>query len=210
VKSRWIEDRIQHSNRAIRLTNITAIDWNLQPQNTEEKLADSSAANAALSAQLENIAPQLSALEKALSDSRSKLKVEQKLRRQAEQDQDDYEAKHREVEGNLAALRDECDAVHEELAFKESELEETRLELEIERERHSVELEDARAEAAIDNTFDITTPGKNKDNKLVPASDADEAYVKKLEDELRRITRHSAHSEIGKKPEVTVVISRLS
>tara|TARA_B110000208_G_scaffold145783_1_gene175872 strand:- start:183 stop:1847 length:1665 start_codon:yes stop_codon:yes gene_type:complete len=33
---------------------------------------------------------------------------------------------------------------------------------------------------------------------------------KKLEDELRRITRHSAHSEIGKKPEVTVVISRLS
>ena len=33
---------------------------------------------------------------------------------------------------------------------------------------------------------------------------------KKLEDELRRITRHSAQSEIGKKPEVTVVISRLS
>ena len=33
---------------------------------------------------------------------------------------------------------------------------------------------------------------------------------KKLEDELRRIARHSAHSEIGKKPEVTVVISRLS
>jgi ribonuclease J len=33
---------------------------------------------------------------------------------------------------------------------------------------------------------------------------------KKLEDELRRIARHSAQSEIGKKPEVTVVISRLS
>ena len=33
---------------------------------------------------------------------------------------------------------------------------------------------------------------------------------KKLEDELRRIARQSAHSEIGKKPEVTVVISRLS
>ena len=32
----------------------------------------------------------------------------------------------------------------------------------------------------------------------------------KLEDELRRIARHSAYSEIGKKPEVTVVISRLS
>ena len=33
---------------------------------------------------------------------------------------------------------------------------------------------------------------------------------KKLEDELRRIARHSAQSEIGKKPEVTVVVSRLS
>ena len=33
---------------------------------------------------------------------------------------------------------------------------------------------------------------------------------KKLEDELRRIARHSAQSEIGKKPEVTFVISRLS
>ena len=32
---------------------------------------------------------------------------------------------------------------------------------------------------------------------------------KKLEDELRRIARQSAQSEIGKKPEVTVVISRL-
>lgn len=33
---------------------------------------------------------------------------------------------------------------------------------------------------------------------------------KKLEDELRRITRQTAQSEIGRKPEVTVVISRLS
>ncbi|MDF1727146.1 MAG: ribonuclease J [Sulfitobacter sp.] len=32
----------------------------------------------------------------------------------------------------------------------------------------------------------------------------------KLNDELRRVTRQSAHSEVGKKPEVTVVVSRLS
>jgi ribonuclease J len=32
----------------------------------------------------------------------------------------------------------------------------------------------------------------------------------KLEDELRKVTRRSAMGEIGKKPEVTVVISRLS
>ena len=33
---------------------------------------------------------------------------------------------------------------------------------------------------------------------------------KKLEDELRRVARHTARAEIGKKPEVTVVISRLT
>ena len=33
---------------------------------------------------------------------------------------------------------------------------------------------------------------------------------KKLEDDLRRVARHTAGAEIGKKPEVTVVISRLS
>ena len=165
-------------------------------QYTEEKLSDSSAANSALSGQLENIAPQLASLEKALSDSRSKLKVEQKLRRQAEQDQDDDEAKHREIEGNLAALRDECDAVHEELAFKESEFEETRLELEIERERHIVELEDARAEAAIDNAFDPSTPGKGQNNYTKsPTSDVDEAYVKKLEDELELVTEQLIETE---------------
>ena len=34
--------------------------------------------------------------------------------------QDELEAKYREAEGSLAAVREECDAVHEELAFKES------------------------------------------------------------------------------------------
>ena len=83
----------------------------------EEKLADSSAANAALSAQLENIAPQLAALEKALSESCSKLKEEQKLCRQAEHAQDKLEARYFETEGSLAAIREEYDAVHEELAL---------------------------------------------------------------------------------------------
>jgi len=157
----------------------------------QEKLADSSAANAALSGQLENIAPQLASLEKALSDSRAKLKVEQKLRRQAEQDQDELEAKYRETEGNLLSIRDECDAVHEELAFKESELEETRLELEIERERHAVELEDARAE--IENN--ATPNSEKKADTPAPASDVDEAYVKKLEDELELVTEQLIETE---------------
>lgn len=162
-------------------------------------MADSSAANAALSAQLENIAPQLAALEKALSESRSKLKEEQKLRRQAEQAQDELEAKYREAEGSLVAVRDECDAVHEELAFKESELEETRLELEIERERHRVELEDARADAAIDSTLDADKEGAAKADETKASSgtgsSVDEAYVKKLEDELELVTEQLIETE---------------
>ncbi|KAG7361683.1 kinesin motor domain containing protein [Nitzschia inconspicua] len=167
----------------------------------QEKLADSSAANAALSAQLENIAPQLAALEKALSESRAKLKEEQKLRRQAEQAQDELEAKYREAEGSLAALRDETDAVHEELAFKESELEETRLELEIERERHRVELEDARADAALGQAFDNDNGDKASTSKTDQGTDkssssgVDEAYVKKLEDELELVTEQLIETE---------------
>jgi len=156
----------------------------------EEKLADSSAANAALSAQLENIAPQLAALEKALSESRSKLKDEQKLRRQAEYSQDELESKFREAEGTLIAVREECDAVHEELAFKESELEETRLELEIERERHRVELEDAVVGAS--STPRSTEVLSGKDGI---SSSVDEAYVKKLEDELELVTEQLIETE---------------
>eukprot|EP00429_Kryptoperidinium_foliaceum_P008054 CAMPEP_0176025274 /NCGR_PEP_ID=MMETSP0120_2-20121206/12362_1 /TAXON_ID=160619 /ORGANISM="Kryptoperidinium foliaceum, Strain CCMP 1326" /LENGTH=1344 /DNA_ID=CAMNT_0017358457 /DNA_START=129 /DNA_END=4163 /DNA_ORIENTATION=+ len=156
----------------------------------QEKLADSSAANAALSAQLENIAPQLAALEKALSESRSKLKEEQKLRRQAEQAQDELEAKFREAEGSLIAVREECDAVHEELAFKESELEETRLELEIERERHRVELEDAMAG---NSTSDAPKTDDSTANQ--GSSSVDDAYVKKLEEELELVTEQLIETE---------------
>eukprot|EP00529_Nitzschia_sp_RCC80_P007120 CAMPEP_0113521394 /NCGR_PEP_ID=MMETSP0014_2-20120614/44616_1 /TAXON_ID=2857 /ORGANISM="Nitzschia sp." /LENGTH=1349 /DNA_ID=CAMNT_0000419349 /DNA_START=140 /DNA_END=4189 /DNA_ORIENTATION=+ /assembly_acc=CAM_ASM_000159 len=167
----------------------------------QEKLADSSAANAALSAQLENISPQLAALEKALSDSRMRLKEEQKLRRAAEQAQDDLEAKFREAEGSLIAVRDECDAVHEELAFKESELEETRLELEIERERHAVELEEVRAGAPVDDSTgkmqSAPTPAvvDDKDSSAAAGSSVDEAYVKKLEDELELVTEQLIETE---------------
>jgi chromosome segregation ATPase len=160
----------------------------------QEKLADSSAANAALSAQLENIAPQLAALEKALSESRSKLKEEQKLRRQAEQAQDELEAKYREAEGSLIAVKEECDAVHEELAFKESELEETRLELEIERERHRVELEDALAGAITPASGTVNTDEATR-GEAAASSSVDEAYVKKLEDELELVTEQLIETE---------------
>ena len=132
----------------------------------EEKLAESTAANAALSSQLENISPQLSSLEVALSNSRQKLKEEQSLRRLAEQAQDDADQKIRTLEQTITSLREECDDIHEELAFKESELEETRLELEVEKQQLQNELMNvrqalARAEAAPPNhsgssTIDLT------------------------------------------------------
>eukprot|EP00934_Nitzschia_sp_Nitz4_P003947 Nitzschia sp. Nitz4//scaffold8_size234185//67504//75292//NITZ4_001248-RA/size234185-processed-gene-0.151-mRNA-1//-1//CDS//3329559779//3937//frame0 len=158
----------------------------------QEKLADSSAANAALSAQLENIAPQLAALEKALSESRSKLKEEQKWRRTAEQAQDELEAKFREAEGSLIAVKEECDAVHEELAFKESELEETRLELEIERERHRVEMEDALAGAPPAGSETVKTDEATAKDSTPTV---DDAYVKKLEDELELVTEQLIETE---------------
>lgn len=167
---------------------------NLDYKLAEEKLADSSAANAALSAQLENIAPQLASLEKALSESRSKLKEEQKLRRQAEQAQDELEAKYREAEGGLIAIKEECDAVHEELAFKESELEETRLELEIERERHRVELEDALAGAPPPGSGTVKSPDDINRGEAASSS-VDDAYVKKLEDELELVTEQLIETE---------------
>ena len=139
----------------------------------------------------------MAALEKALSESRNKLKEEQKLRRQAEQAQDELEAKFREAEGSLLAVREECDAVHEELAFKESELEETRLELEIEKEKHRVELEDAMENAgAGGGDSEDKDEGKeepDEDADLFPT--VDDAYVKKLEDELELVTEQLIDTE---------------
>ena len=73
--------------------------------------------------------PLLLNLEGALSSSKSKLKQEQTLRRQAELAQVEMEARHQEAESNLISLRDdnealrsECDTAHEETAFKCSEL----------------------------------------------------------------------------------------
>lgn len=165
----------------------------------QEKLAQSAAANAALSSQLETIAPQLNSLEQALTDSRSKLQLEERLRRQAEQAQDEAEARSREVEGSLAALREDCDAAHEELAFKESELEETRLELEVEKERYRVEMEDLRSDLEVARQ---TEANGNKERAAIqeaksppPEAGADEDYIKRLEDELELVTEQLIETE---------------
>jgi chromosome segregation ATPase len=169
----------------------------------EAKHAESTAANLALSAQLENISPQLVSLESALSASRSKLKEEQALRRAAEQAQDDADQRLRALEQTLQTVRDECDAAHEELAFKENELEETRLELEVEKQQLENELQQLRQQltAAVAmrpvSTAASTPDASRSANDTVVASlaNADEGYAQRLEEELELVTEQLIDTE---------------
>lgn len=185
----------------------------------QEKLAESSAANAALISQLESLNPQLSSLEKALSDTKSKLESESATRREAELAQEEAEARAREAEGTVQKLQAENEEVHEQLAFREEEVEEMRLELEVEKERHSVEFEELAAQLAEaskgksngekkEKTGDA---GKNKDDISVMTEDEDfvtlavgsndangddqEDYIKRLEDELEDVTEQLIEAE---------------
>lgn len=172
-----------------------------------------------MSSQLENIAPQLNSLESALTESRRKLKHEQELRRAAEQAQDDADQRLRELEETIQHVRDECDAVHEELAFKENELEETKLELEVEKQQLQNELkslrqkwEDAEARAARQqpslmdsadendgNTLETSRKSKsidsNEESAMQATPSVDEAYVRKLEEELELVTEQLIETE---------------
>jgi len=186
----------------------------------QEKLAQSSAANAALSSQLENMAPQLSSLEKALTETRARLEHEGKLRRHAEQSHDDLETKLQQTEGTLQQTKEECDAAHEELAFSQSECEEARMELEVEKERHKLYQEEYNLlsqppmQPAGDNddnslsAMDGSMNGDDDDNKKqfidadgfsVNANDDDDDgsndYVKRLEDELELVTEQLIDTE---------------
>ena len=174
-------------------------------KNPEEKLAESTAANAALSAQLETIGPQLTSLEASLTESRQKLKEEQKLRRAAEQSQDEAEQRIREMEQYQQNLREECDFVHEELAFKENELDESKMELEVEKQRLQDELaavQDAleTAEAALEEAEQAKAEGTAEAVAAPAAEEAaqpgvDEGYVRKLEEELELVTEQLIETE---------------
>jgi kinesin family member C2/C3 len=176
-------------------------------------LAESSAANAALSMQLENIAPQLTSLENSLTDSRRQWKEEQRLRRHAEQAQEMAEARLREVEGSVHQLQRENDALHEELAFKESEIEENKLEMEIEKEQLREELEEIRGDLIAkarqlqntqqNNNGNVNGSGGGPEEDSYPTDPAeadsngygDDAYSKKLEEELELVTEQLIETE---------------
>jgi kinesin family protein C2/C3 len=151
-----------------------------------------------------------------LTESRHKLKQEQKLRRTAEQAQDDAEVRLREADQSLAGIREECDVVHEELAFKENELEETRLELEVEKQHLQTELSTVRA--ALDAAENTAVPAMSNGDAVdrsggaladevseqatasqATAADSvpsvDDGYVKKLEEELELVTEQLIETE---------------
>lgn len=71
-------------------------------------------------------------------------------------------------------MREECDDVHEELAFRENELEEMKLELEVEKQQLINELAAARQTPAASSSSEAAEP--------------DDSYVKKLEEELELVT----------------------
>jgi kinesin family protein C2/C3 len=179
-------------------------------------LAESSAANAALSSQLESMAPQLSQLESALTHTKLQLETSQSQLRHAENKAEECESRLREVEASLVTLRDDADAAHEELAFKESELEEALLELEVERERFRVELQDLQVDLQLRGTPTSGASGATTadqslnghgtlqsdrggldEDGFLPADkeDEDTDYVKRLEDELELVTEQLIDTE---------------
>lgn len=172
--------------------------YSLYPNISEEKLAESSAANAALSAQLQHLSPQLTALEAAHDDTRTKLQTESQLRRNAELLAEDSEAKCRELETTLACLKEEGDALHEELAFKDSELEKTRFQLQVERERHRQEMEELQSDLSVATSRpngalppDPSTDGEQRSLQPDPSTEEpslEDDYVKRLEEELELVT----------------------
>lgn len=142
-------------------------------------------------------------MESALTSSRQKLKEEQKLRRAAEQAQDEADQRLREMEQSLQTLREECDDVHEELAFKENEVEETRLELEVEKQQLENELDKLRLELANSSgTRQIADKSAISEQKPVVAEvqstavpELNDDYVKKLEEELELVTEQLIETE---------------
>lgn len=180
----------------------------------QEKLAESSAANAALISQLESLNPQLSSLERALTDSKNKLEAESELRRQTELAQDEAENRAREAEGALEALKSESDNIHEQLAFREEEVEEMRLELEVENERHKVEEAELQAQLAeatkklekgaadgVYNGGDAPTTSKNKKEVDNVSTMSEDDFVSMTVDTTEGVANEDDHDDYIKRLE---------
>jgi len=108
----------------------------------QDKQAESFAANLALISQLEILNPHLASIEQQLTESKTKHKSESKLRHQSELLHEASDARAVRAETSLGESRMECEGIREKLVVCTRKGEETRLELEMERERHVVEMEE--------------------------------------------------------------------
>lgn len=152
----------------------------------QRRLGESSHTNQTLSAQLENVTPQLSSLERALAKANEALSQETENRRRAETRQDEAEARARAADGTIERLRDENDRALQEVAFKDDEMEELRVMMEVDKETHQGQLNELREEIHSLRCGVAT-------NTASPAKDYAEdeeraAYVTNLEDELELVT----------------------
>ena len=145
-------------------------------------------------------------MEGGLTESRQKLKDEQKLRRAAEQAQDEADQRVRELTQSLQQVREECDDVHEELAFRENELEELRLELEVEKQQLQNELAAAKQETrqavaaggsagAMESSAKVAAVATGVGVGSTAAQEEAEEYAKKLEEELELVTEQLIETE---------------
>lgn len=190
-------------------------------EKVQKQLSESNLANSNLMQQLENITPQLHQLEKALSKANTKLNGEIELRRKAELDQDEAEAKARACEGTIDALKEESDKAFQELAFREDEMDELKIMFEVEKEKHQEEMQLLRQEledmrhnihmewrkkddeqknvhsngsqnATENGNFSIEDDEKFK--KQLEVLQEKEDYIKSLEDELELVTEELIES----------------
>jgi len=190
-------------------------------EKVQKQLSESNLANSNLMQQLENITPQLHQMEKALSKANAKLHQEIELRRKAELDQDEAEAKARACEGTIDALKEESDKAFQELAFREDEMDELKIMFEVEKEKHQEEMHMLRQELE-DMRHNIHAEWKKKEqeqkelngngatDEIVNGTGAieeseefkkqldmlaqKEEYIKSLEDELELVTEELIES----------------
>ena len=178
----------------------------------QKQLSDSNRTNYTLVSQLENLTPQLASLEKALAKANARLEQESELRRRAELDQDEAEAKARASEGTIDALKEESDKAFQELAFKEDELDELKIMLEVEKEKYQEEIQIVREElesmrqniqskSPSKSLYDHISSGLNGQAHEVYEVEKEKEkleekneYIKSLEDELELVTEQLIES----------------
>jgi len=152
LADREAEIAMLQSNYDEFITSSKMIEDELEAElgNAEVELTKCETQISILNSQLSEASSQIASLEGALCTAKSKYENEWKIRRASELAEDKSESFARQAEGSLKALRDECDAVHESLAFQEEEAEELKIEQEIEMERIRQEVEDLKTQLSVE------------------------------------------------------------